>query len=367
MAGATVLGGGGPVASSGGSGAIPFIAGSQQYKEKIFTDTWVMGAGTQEFVHNITPGGFLRGVRLTATMLGGTVATAATADNPWNLFQSISLENIDGSPITYPMNGYAYYMNSLFNRPWLGDMSKRPSYVQSINPSCELFIQPEIRDTAGVLANTDARAQYRIRYTLANEATIATGNYTLHGTVTVTGFMEAWSQPDAHDLHGNAIQGLPDGLGIATILRHQTLTLNNAGAANTLQLANTGNELRSVIMVVRDSLNARQDYFSDPIRSRLDSRSLAVESPAEVIQSMYDFYPFLMNGSSARPTGVYVWSRFRNPGDLMGQFWLPTNNGTYLLYETTTAAGAANMPGTIEVITSEIVPVGAVPPELEGI
>ena len=369
MAGANVIGGGSrSTAPSGNSGGtVPFVAASNQYREKIFTDTYTLGAGTQEFVHNITPGGFLRGVRLQAVVTGGVGATAATADNPWNLFASISLENIDGSPICYPMGGYAYYLNALLNRPFWGDPAKRPVFSSSINPQCELFIAPEIRDTAGVLANTDARAQYRLRYTVNNEAAIATGSYTTHGTLTVTGYLEAWAQPDSHDMHGNATQSLPDGLGIATILRHQTLTLNNAGAANTFQIANTGNELRSIILVVRDSLNARQNYLSDPIRVRLDSKSLMVTSPNEVTSAAYDFYDLLSNGTSSLPQGVYPFPRFRRPGDLVGEFWLATNNATYLIFESTTLGTGSNLPGTVEVITSEVVPVGSVPPSLEGI
>ena len=370
MAGANVLGGSRSASPSSGSvssGTVPFIAASNHYREKIFTDTWVMGAGTQEFVHNVTPGGFLRGVRLQAVMSGGVGATAATADNPWNLFASISLENIDGSPIMYPMGGYAYYLNALLNRPFWGDPAKRPVYTSGINPQCELFIAPEIRDTAGVLANTDARAQYRIRYTLNTEAAIATGTYSTHGTVTVTGFLEAWAQPDSRDMHGNATQPLPDGLGIATILRHQTLTLNNAGAANTFQIANTGNELRSIILVVRDSNNARQNYLTDPVRVRLDSKSLEVTSPNEIVSDAYDFYDLLSNGTSTIPAGVYPFPRFRRPGDLVGEFWLATNNATYLIFESTTLGSGVNLPGTVEVITSEVVPVGAVPPALEGV
>lgn len=366
MPAGTVNGAGSSAPSN--SGAVPFIAGSNQYKEKIFTDTFQLSAGgTQEFVHNITPGGFLRGVRLTVTAAGGVGATAATADNPWNIIQSATIENIDGSPILYPMGGYSHYLNNKYFRPWLGDPAKRTTYTAGINPSCEIFLTPELRDTAGVLANTDARALYRIRYTINTSAAIATGAYTTQPTVTVTGFMEAWSQPDSHDLHGNPIQGLPDGLGIATVLRHQILPLNPAGALNQLQLSNTGNELRGLAFVVRDGNNARQDYLSDPIRWRLDSKSMEVSSPAEVIASMYDFYDSLANGSSTREQGVYVYPRFRAPGDLKGQYWLPTTNATYLVFETSTVGTGANLPGTVEVITSEVVPVGAVPANLEGI
>lgn len=369
MAGAATLGGGSRSSAPSGNsgGVVPFIAATNHYREKIFTDTYTLGAGTQEFVHNITPGGFLRGVRLQAIVTGGVGATAATADNPWNLFASISLENIDGSPICYPMSGYAYYLNALLFRPFWGDPAKRPVYTSGINPQCELFIAPEIRDTVGALANTDARAQYRLRYTVNTEAQIATGTYTTHGTLTVTGFLEAWAQPDSHDMHGNSTQSIPDGLNVATILRHQTLTLNNAGAANTFQIANTGNELRGIALVVRDSNNARQNYLSDPIRVRLDSKSLEVTSPNEVVSDAYDFYDIFANGTSTLPTGVYVFPRFRRPGDLVGEFWLATNNATYLIFESSTLGTGTNLPGTVEIITSEVVPVGAVPPWAEGI
>lgn len=362
-----VVNGGGVSNAPASGGAVPFAVGTTNYAEKIFTDTYQLSAGgTQEFVHNITPGGFLRGIRLLVSCASGAGATAATADNPWNLIQNVSIENIDGSPILYPMTGYSAMLTQKYFQPWLGDPVKRPTYVQGINPAMELYLRVELKDTAGVLANTDARAQYRVRYTVNTSAAIATGAYTTQPTVTVVGFMEAFSQPDSHDLHGNAIQALPDGLGLAHIVRHQVLPLNNAGALNQLQLNNTGNELRGLALVVRDSNNARQDYLTDPIRWRLDSRSMQVSSPNEVFSKMYDHYDFLANGTSSRETGVYVFPRFRyTQGE--NSFWLPTTNATYLVFETTTLGTGVNLPGTVEVITDEVVPVGAVPGYLEGI
>lgn len=366
-----VLPGNAPVqasgAPSGTKGVVPFIVGSNQYREPLFTDTWTMGASTQEFVHNINPGGFLRGVRLVATLSGGVGATAATADNPWNLFQSISLEDLDGAPLCFPMGGYAYYLHNLLDLPWNGDPAKRTTYISGINPSCELFVGTELRDTAGILANTDARAQYRLRYTVNNEAAIATGAYTTHGTLTITGYGEYWAQPDSVDMHGNPIEKMPPGLGITHLLRHQVGVLNAAGADNTVQLVNTGNELRNIIMVLRDSNGARQNYFSNPIRFRFDSKNMEVSNPAENLASLYDFYDFLKNGSTTLPAGVLAFPKFRDPGKLLGQYWLPTNNATYIIIESATPNNAVNLPGTIEIITSEVVPTGNVPGILEGV
>ena len=52
---------------------------------------------------------------------------------------------------------------------------------------------------------------------------------------------------------------------------------------------------------------------------------------------------------------------------MKGQSWLATTNATYLIWESATAAAGTNLPGTVEVITDEVVPVGPVPMELESI
>lgn len=352
-------------AQSGGGGTVPFLFGSNFYVEKFFTNIWQLTTAQQEFVNNVTPGGFLRGVRLQVRSTGG-VGGVVSADAPWNVIASATLENIDGAPIMYPMNGYSYYTGAWAFRPWDGDPARRFDYSYSQNPSFSLFLRPEIRATAGVLANTDARALYRMRYTLNTWAGVITGGTTAP-TLTVTGYLETWAQPDASDLHGNTIDPIPPGLNLSTLRRRQIFTLNGAGADNQFQLTNTGNELRGAVMILRDSNSARQDYLSDPIRWRLDNRAMGTFSPDEVFNQANDFYQFFQNGTSQRPTGVYPWARFLQPGELKGQSWLATTNATYLIWENTTLSTAVNVPGTLEIITDEVVPVGPVPMELESI
>lgn len=352
--------------NGGGAGNIvPFFYGSNWYVEKFATDTYQLTTSSQEFVHNVNPGGFLRGVRVEVTSTGGVGGTALP-DNPWNVFSSLSLENIDGAPIMYPMTGYAYYLSQFYFRPWLGVPGNRFDYSAGANPAFNLFLQPELRHAAGVLANTDARALYRVRATVNTYAQTITGGTTAP-TLTINYYLETWAQPDAKDLRGNPIDPLPPGLNLATLRRHQIVTLNPASSANTIQLSNTGNEMRGVLMVVRDSNNARQDYLTDPIRWRLDNRQLGSYSQREVHNQASDFYEPLGNGTFQRPTGVYVWSRFYDPGRMVGQGWLPTTNATFMIFETTTSSSAGNNSGTIEIITDEVVPVGPVPMELESI
>lgn len=358
-----------PVAADtgdGGGGSVPFLLGSNYYMEKFGTPVnFQLTTTAQEFVQNINPGGFLRGVRLQVRSAGGVGGTA-TADNPWNVFDSITLENIDGSPIQYSMKGYSYYIGNMYSRPWDGDPARRYDYAAGQNPSFSLFIKPELKQTAAVLANTDARALYRIKYTLNTWANVI-GSGTTAPTVTVTHYLETWAQPDQDSLQGQNIEGIPPGLALASLRRHQTVTLNGAGADNNFQATNTGNEIRNMIMIVRDSNNVRQDYIGDPVRWRLDNKSLGVLSPDEIFNQMSDFYEFLQNGTSQRQTGVYVFPRFFDVGRMIGQPWLGTTNATYLIWEFATLGSAVNVPGTVELITDEVVPVGPVPGEFESI
>lgn len=348
-----------------GGGTVPFFYGSNLYVQKFDTTATQLTTTTTEITKPVTAGGFLRGVRLEVRSASGSGGTV-TADNPWNVFSNLVLENVNGASLMFPMGGYSYYVSSIFARPWWGDPSKRDDYAQGINPSFSLFMQPEIKDTAGVLANTDARSQYRVRYTLNTAANVITSGTTAP-TVTVTLYAEIWAQPDAADLHGNTIQPLPPGLNIQTLRRHQILTLNGASSSNILQLTNVGNEVRCFILVVRDSNNARQDYLSDPIRWNQDDRNLGVFSPNEVFNQMNDFYNNISGGDWSRPVGVYVFPRFYDSGRRVGQSWLATNNATYLAWETSTLSTGTNLPGTVEIITDEVVPVGAVPADMESL
>lgn len=353
---------------------IPFEQGSNYKNVKTATQVYTITAGgSQEFVFDITPGGFLRAVRLGWSSTGGVLgAGTLTADGSAAIFSSISLENVDGGLFCYPMSGFAYKMYCKWMRPWEGDPVKRSgstseAWSDSINPAGSLRISPELRDTAGVLTNTDARSKYRLRVTFGPGTNLATGGVTTYPTVTLTVYTEVWAQVDATDLQGNPIQELPPGLAMSHVIRHQILPLNSGNSANTWQLTNTGNEIRGLIAVVRDQAGVRQDYLTDPIRRTIDERTLGVESPNEVFHLMEDFYDFLQNNTSSRDTGVYVWPRFRRPGDLNGQFWQPTNSGTYYITESATAAGFGANVGTVEWITDEVVPLAPIPVQLDGI
>lgn len=343
------------------SGQNPFWQASNLYAEKIESEVYTLGAATQPHYANVNPGNFLRGVRFLVRSANGAGGTA-TADNPANIFQSLDLENVDGGEILYPMGGYAYLQSQRYSRPWNADPMQAYDYTAGINPSISLFVQPEIRLTAGVLSNTDARSQYKYNYNV-NTASAVGGTYTTDPTVTITAYMDAWGQPDPQDLEGVPNQPLPPGLALQVKRRHQVITLNNGGTDNIFQLNNTGNAIRMILAIVRDQNNARQDYLTDPIRWQQDNRNLGVFSPDMLFQ--WDEGQYASYNMAARPTGVYVFPRYFNPGDLTGQGWLYTSNATKLTFETASASGLGANTGTVEWITDEVYPVqNSVPPDL---
>lgn len=343
-----------PAPAAGGStGAMnPFWQASNLYAEKITSITQQPGASITNYFQNINPGNFLRGIRFIIRS-DGTGTGVATADNPAVALQSLDLENVDGGEIIYPMGGYAHLQSQRYFRPWNLDPTTAYDYSRSANPSMSLFVEPEIRLTAGVLSNTDARSLYKYNWFMNTAAGVTSGTAP---SITVTSYMDAWGQPDPQDLEGIGNQPLPPGLALQMKRRHQAgVTLQGSGTDNIFQLVNTGNALRGIIAVVRDANGVRQDGLSDPIRWQQDNRNLGVFSPDQLFQWMNEQYSDWTMGT--RPPGVYVFPRFFNPGTLTGQGWLYTTNATKLTFETATAAGLVAGTGTVEFITDEVYPV----------
>lgn len=363
------------------SGQIPFVAGSNLYREAPFsTTTLQLGASSQEIVNNVTPGGFLRGITMQVTSASGVIgAGVLAADVPYSILQSCSLEDISGGPILYPMGGYQYALCQKYLRPWDGDPSKRPGFSATINPNFTLRFFAEVKDTLAVLANTDARAQYRFRFTLAagNQAGpfgLTTTAPTTQPTVTVKLYIEAWAQPDLQDLLGNEIQQIPDGIVCSRFLMHEQPIITAAN--NVIRETLTGNELRGLIFVVRngDANKSRIDLTdtnAGPIDFRLDARRLWKMTPSQVVEEMAAFYQALALGTWTRETGVYVVPRYSgasSPGDNyagQGEYWLQTVEQTLLQLEFG-GADVTTPPGTFEIIYDALAVAGELAPDLEG-
>lgn len=352
-----------------GAGAVPFMAATYEYSEPMFTDQVQPGTNQQTFLHNITPGGFLRGVTFDVQTQTAGSALVAQADTPWTLFNSISVETIDGTPILYPMSGYAYYLLTRYTRPWDGDPANDPAYVSSATTvAFRLRVFLESRLSLGVWPNTDARAQYRITYTV-NPTTSIWTSATTAPVLNINGYLETYAQPDKANSRGQPNVQVPDGLAFQRFCSHE-IDATVAGDS-TYKSNRVGNLIRNQILVFRNSSGVRTDLTTDPIRWRKDNTQLLVEYRSRRDYEMFRFFD-LQSGSlastagsyAAHPTGVYVYPRWHNVGDRDGQPWLDTSSATYLQYE----VNGASAGGTLEIITEDIAPTRAqLPPHLVGL
>src|ERR1700722_56511 len=357
---------------------VGFLAGSWEYSEWMAQDSLTM-ANSTEYVHNITPGGFLRGITFSITSASGVLGTTATlaGDAPFSIIQSMTMESIDGTPILYPMYGYDYYLVSRWCRSWDGDPvndlgQSTTAYQNTVNPQFRLRFWVEERMTIGVLPNTDARAQYRLRYTIAPLLQPTGAFYGLVSSLTgvtapvltINLYLETYAQPPATDYAGNPIAQIPDGITLQRFVSHQSGDTLNTGTA-TIKENRVGNLIRNLLLVVRNSSGVRTDLTGDPIRMRIDNTQLLSEYRDRRDYEMGRFGK--QNNASTynsnRPTGVYVYFRYHNPGAMDGNYWLPTTEATYLQFELNGGPSS----GTLESITEDLAPAGPVPAYLQGL
>lgn len=333
------------------------------------TAATILGASQTVGGGNINPGNFVRGLRLLVrTSTAGSLLTTGqtSADWPWNIFANLGILNVDGSEILYNiLSGYAYTQAKRYFRPWLQDPSLSYDYSASPNyPSFTVFLQPEVRQGLGALENTDTRSQYNWSQSIATSTSVlSTGAWTTAPTITVTPYTDMWAQPDGEDLEKVPNQQIPPGVNLQTKLRHQIFTLNAASSDNLLLSTLTGNAVRAMLLIIRDSLGNRQDFLTTPIQWQLDQRNLGTLATDVIYQWAEDFYRFY--GGVFRPTGVLPFPRFYSPGSMYGQGWLYTANSTALSWESSTNSSAgSNLPGTIELLQEEVYATGPVDPSL---
>jgi hypothetical protein len=312
----------------------------------------------------ITPGGFLRGITLSVTTTTPGAGLVGLPDAPWCLFQALSIESIDGTPLKYPLGGYAEYLISRFTRPWDQDPGSDPAFVSSATAvSFRLRLWLESRVSLGCVPNTDARAQYRLRLTVSPTTNIWSASTTVP-VLNINGYFESYAQPDRANAQGVPNVQVPDGLAFQRFTSHEIFP--SSGGNQTFKSNRVGNLIRTALLVNRQSgsgggggLGVRTDLTADPIRWRKDNAQILVEYRDRRDYEMFRWnYAQLGGAVASRPAGVYLYPRWHNIGDRDGQSWLSTTEATYLQWELNgTTAG-----GTVEVITEDLAPTTPMPP-----
>jgi len=377
---------GSPTSAPAAAGSVvPFVRASYSYREKMRTDTVTLTAAAQTQVPiNIIPGGFLRGVWIEVSGTGGALGTAvlgSPTDFPYAMISNIQLEDVNGQTIVGPLSGHDLYLANKYGGYFPeGDPSSNPAFVGTYaSPYFVLWVPCEIRsDGLGSLANTDARAQYRLVYTidagLAGSPFLSTGTVTTGTTLTITTWVDYWAQVESKSMEGEPQEQTPPALGTTSFWYREFPTV--ATGAQTVKHNRVGNAIREIIYVLRNGVaasgtqpaNQRVNGYTDPIKLRLDNRYLFSESPN--LRRAIMGRLFTLTGTDGDPavigtpvkgfreTGVLVYPFNQgvdynpSPGDLAD--WLLTNEAQFLQLEVTYTGTVA----TQEIITNDVAPRG---------
>lgn len=201
----------------------PFRVGVQSHEETNYDATLTQSSSTQDYpVFELPPQGFLRGVYLQfeafSTNSAATVAYASgQLDAPFNILDTVTLEDTNSKPLVGPMSGYDLYLVNKYGGYSFGsDPKESPEYAADsgagdINIRFCLRIPVEIvsRDALGALPNKSGTNKFRVRVRLAAQATVFATAPTEPLSCRLRMVPENWWEPDAQDLKGRPLQQSP--------------------------------------------------------------------------------------------------------------------------------------------------------------
>src|ERR1700748_2283642 len=143
-------------------------------------------------------------------MAAATVAYQ-TIDAPFNVIDSIQLEDTNSKPILGPLNGYDLYLINKYGGYAFGsDPTESDMYQVTTGTTApykgyfvlRLPVELVSRDALGALPNKSGTNKFRIRTRIAASATVFSTAPTQAPTVRVRYTPENWWEPDMMDLQG---------------------------------------------------------------------------------------------------------------------------------------------------------------------
>jgi hypothetical protein len=337
--------------------ALPFVASAHEHVEPAFTLTVTPTAAVQQINPLDVPAyGYIRHILLEITAAGGTGGTIA-ADGPWNLLQQVTLQDVNGSNIVGPMDGYALYVaNFLGGYGFRNNPVDSPWFVGTApNPAFYLRVPVEIshKDGLGALANQNSAANYKLTLAINTTAAMFSVAPSPLPTYTIRGWLEAWTLPAAMDNRGRPQQQVPPLLGTGQYWSSR-LQSGIVVGSNTVSWTRLGNYIRMIAFIARDVSGVRANtVFPDPFQHNWDGMTIRNQSQRYNQQELYD----KTGGIVTMPTGVFALpynhgGPVATLGDEDPDLWLPTTQSSRISIDGVSAAA-----GSVQVLTNEVAPI----------
>jgi hypothetical protein len=337
--------------------AMPFVASSHEHVEPAFTTTVTTGAALQQLNPIDIPAyGYIRHILLEVTGAGGTGGTIA-ADGPWNLFQQITLQDVNGSNIFGPVDGYATYIANLLggyafrnnpvDSPWFVGTAPNPAFYMRVP------VEVSHKDGLGSLANQNSAANYKLTLAINTTAAAFSVAPSPLPTFTIRGWLEAWTLPSAQDTRGRPQAQVPPLLGTGQYWSSR-LQSGLVVGANTIPWTRLGNYIRMVAFIARDGSGVRSaGVFPDPFQFNWDGMMIRNQSQRYSQQDIYE----KTGGIVTLPTGVFAipfnhGGPVATLGDEDPDLWLPTTQSSRISID-----GVSTVAGSVQVLTNEVAPI----------
>jgi len=311
--------------------------------------------------------GYLRRLDLTVALAAGTTTSAAfTADGPYNVFSFCNFKDPWGTPIfAGPGWELLFAVPKYSGQLWISsaaDVSSLPSFSTVVAGTGAFTFRSalvlEATKGYGVMSIGNASVLPTLALNTNPLATVLSGTLTTPGALNVTVDEPYYDVDPAAPVE-------PPGLGTtvqwSVIQGNQTVSAN---ATSRIQLPRTGGYMTTLILVVRDSTNARNDTYlsgAGRIRFYIDGVPYLDETFLELVDRMFG-----QNLGTSRPNGVAAYT-FK---DSMSQASLGlldsletvllTNPGTLCEIEANPWGNGSNSPATLYAIVGQLVPTGPI-------
>lgn len=363
--------------AQGGSGPqLPFTSSARRHREQmaIANATFLLtGAGTVIPEQAIPAYGFLRGLwlRVATSVAGSGGGAASSADGPFNFFGPISVTDPDGAPIYSVNSGYTAYIIHKYGGYLTGNGITDPkldNFFSGVNATTgafqfQLWIPLEItkRNGLGVLPNTDSGKQYKLNIATNPSTTVfATPPATTLPTLTISVFLDTWTQPAQQDVLGRTLTRVPPLVGTTQYWSRQSIPVN-AGQSNGQTFGRVGNIVRGWIFIYRNAAGVRQaaaNWLQTATLYR-DGYNYDVIDVNNWLNEIALYYGLNAAADTAGGFDTGVWPYmfiFDLAGvagnELRGQYW-PTLQSSRIELD-----GTYGVAGTLEVLTNDIAPTG---------
>lgn len=351
--------------------AINFRRSSYKHAELVTSQALPLTAAQQPLtLVNIPAYGFLRGIWIQVQATGGVgTAVAFQPDAPFNAL-SITVQDTSGNPIFGPMPGtleFAMLAQKYGAYKYEADGRQSVVYGPSASTTGSFtvwyYVPIEIvgRNGLGAITNLNAAAAYQLIMALSSSGTIySTAPATTAPTITVSVFMDCWSQPAAHDVLGNMTTQAPPALNTTQFWTLAGFPL--VSGYNKIQLTRLGYYIRTLLLIFANTSGARSDSVTPAtIEVWKDNQPILLQASSLWRQRVQQDYGYpaavtdSVTGAPCQDIGVYPVTFADDfglqPGAELRNGYLPTLQSTKLEVRGTTGAA-----GTLYVLTNDVAP-----------